>query len=118
MTDSAVDQAKQAAEQAAAGAARLQAEAEAAIARAPPAAATQKRRARTRALGEHGQAAAFPLELYAPGGAGGRVPIRATVHGFGPLLLSRALGLNDTQASSLELVFHYAEDAGLALLDL
>ena len=38
--------------------------------------------------------------------------------GFGPLLLSKVLGLNDTQESSLGLVFHYAENAGLALLDL
>jgi hypothetical protein len=46
------------------------------------------------------------------------VPIRATVAGFGPLLLSKVLGLNATQESSLGLVFHYAEQAGLALLDL
>ena len=38
-------------------------------------------------------------------------PIRATVAGFGPLLLSKVLGLNDTQESSLGLVFHYADDA-------
>ena len=45
-------------------------------------------------------------------------PVRATVSGFGPLLLSKVLGLNDTQESSLGLVFHYAEQAGLPLLDL
>jgi DNA helicase HerA-like ATPase len=37
---------------------------------------------------------------------------------FGPTLLSKVLGLNDTQESSLELVFHFADKAGLALLDL
>ncbi len=46
------------------------------------------------------------------------MPIRATVSGFGPLLLAKVLGLNDTQESSLGLVFHYAEQAGLALVDL
>ena len=37
---------------------------------------------------------------------------------FGPTLLSKVLGLNDTQESSLGLIFHYADKAGLALLDL
>ena len=80
--------------------------------------ANPKLAARTAAIGQDWQAASFPVEFYSLGGAGRGVPIRATVHGFGPLLLSRALGLNETQASSLALVFHYAEDAGLALLDL
>ena len=37
---------------------------------------------------------------------------------FGPTLLSKVLGLNDTQESCLGLVFHYADQAGLPLLDL
>ena len=37
---------------------------------------------------------------------------------FGPILLSKVLGLNETQESSLGLVFHYADQAGLPLLDL
>ena len=37
---------------------------------------------------------------------------------FGPTLLAKVLGLNDTQESSLGLVFHYADSAGLPLLDL
>ena len=37
---------------------------------------------------------------------------------FGPTLLSKVLGLNETQESSLGLVFHYADKAGLPLLDL
>ncbi len=37
---------------------------------------------------------------------------------FGPTLLAKVLGLNDTQESSLGLVFHYADRAGLPLLDL
>jgi DNA helicase HerA-like ATPase len=37
---------------------------------------------------------------------------------FGPLLLSKVLGLNQTQESSLGLVFSYADQAGLPLLDL
>ena len=34
------------------------------------------------------------------------------------MLLSKVLGLNDTQESSLGLVFHFADKAGLPLLDL
>ena len=46
------------------------------------------------------------------------MPLRATVSSFGPILLSKVLGLNETQESSLGLVFHYADTEGLALLDL
>ena len=80
--------------------------------------ASPKLLARTAAIGQDWSPTSFPVEFFSLGGAGKGVPIRATVHGFGPLLLARALGLNDTQASSLALVFHYAEDNGLALLDL
>jgi hypothetical protein len=45
-------------------------------------------------------------------------PVRATVSDMGPLLLSRLLGLNDTQEGVLQLVFKIADDNGLLLLDL
>jgi uncharacterized protein len=45
-------------------------------------------------------------------------PVRATVSEMGPLLLSRILNLNDTQASVLTLVFKIADDNGLLLLDM
>ena len=45
-------------------------------------------------------------------------PVRATVSDMGPLLLTRMLGLNDTQAGVLNLVFKIADDQGLLLLDL
>ena len=45
-------------------------------------------------------------------------PVRATVSHMGPLLLSRMLNLNDTQAGVLNLVFKIADDNGLLLLDL
>jgi DNA helicase HerA-like ATPase len=46
------------------------------------------------------------------------VPVRATITSFGPTLLSRVLGLNDVQESSLGLVFMFADQNGLPLLDL
>jgi len=45
-------------------------------------------------------------------------PVRATISDMGPLLLGRMLGLNETQAGVLNLVFKIADDNGLALLDL
>ena len=45
-------------------------------------------------------------------------PVRATVSEMGPLLLSRLLNLNETQAGVLTAVFKIADDNGLLLLDL
>ena len=46
------------------------------------------------------------------------VQLRATVSSFGPLLLAKVLGLNETQTSVLTLVFKYCDDQRLPLLDL
>jgi uncharacterized protein len=45
-------------------------------------------------------------------------PVRATISDMGPLLLTRMLGLNETQAGVLNLVFKIADDNGLLLLDM
>jgi len=74
--------------------------------------------ARTSALGQAWTPKASPVEFFALGGEGTGVPLRATMSSFGPTLLSKVLGLNATQESSLGLVFHYADSAGLPLLDL
>jgi DNA helicase HerA-like ATPase len=58
----------------------------------------------------------FPVEYLSLTGAKG-AQLRATVSAFGPLLLSKVLGLNDTQTSVLTLVFKYCDDKGLLLLD-
>jgi hypothetical protein len=73
---------------------------------------------RADSVGQHWEATGFPVELFAIGGEGLGVPLRATMTAFGPTLLAKVLGLNDTQESSLGLVFHYADKAGLPLLDL
>ncbi|WP_106814728.1 helicase HerA-like domain-containing protein [Microbacterium timonense] len=78
----------------------------------------EKLLARTRAIGQDWKPEASATEYFALGGIGKGVPVRATVSGFGPLLLSKVLGLNPTQESSLGLVFHYADRQGLALVDL
>lgn len=45
-------------------------------------------------------------------------PVRTTISEMGPLLLSRLLNLNETQAGVLQIVFSYADDQGMLLLDL
>ena len=44
-------------------------------------------------------------------------PIRTTISEMGPLLLSRLLGLNETQEGVLAVAFKWADDNGLLLLD-
>ena len=45
------------------------------------------------------------------------LPLRATVSEVGPLLLSRILGLNDTQAAIMQIIFKIADDEGILLID-
>lgn len=61
---------------------------------------------------------AYPVEFLSLGTSGVGVPVRATISSFGPILLSKVLGLNQTQESTLGLIFHWADQQGLALLDL
>jgi uncharacterized protein len=61
--------------------------------------------------------AGHPVEMLSLTGRLG-VPVRASVHSFGPLLLSKVLDLNETQTAVLSLVFAYCDDQSLPLLDL
>jgi len=85
---------------------------------AQPGQPSEKLTARAATLGQQWTASGFPVEFYALGGVGEGVVLRVTMSAFGPTLLSKVLGLNDTQESSLGLVFHFADRAGLPLLDL
>jgi uncharacterized protein len=60
---------------------------------------------------------AYPIELLSLSNEKG-TRLRATVSEFGPILLSRILGLNDTQESVVSMVFKYCDDMQLPLLDL
>jgi len=62
------------------------------------------------------KSAACPVTFWDVFGEQGH-PVRATISDMGPLLLSRMLDLNDTQAGVLNLVFKIADDNGLLLLD-
>ena len=61
------------------------------------------------------QPSGFPAEFLSLTGTKG-AQLRATVSSFGPLLLAKVLGLNDTQSSVLSLVFKYCDDKRLLLL--
>jgi DNA helicase HerA-like ATPase len=85
---------------------------------ATPGTANEKVTQRAAQTGDPWTPTGFPVEYLSLGGIGPGVPVRATMTGFGPVLLSKVLDLNPTQESSLGLVFHYADTAGLPLLDL
>nr|WP_020496613.1 helicase HerA-like domain-containing protein [Sciscionella marina] len=72
---------------------------------------------RARQVGDDWSAAGFPVQFLSLGAGGKAVPVRATITSFGPVLLSKVLGLNDTQESTLGLIFHWADSKGLELLD-
>ncbi len=59
----------------------------------------------------------FPVELLTISGQNG-VRLRATVSEFGPVLFSRILDLNDTQAGIMSIIFKYCDDNKLGLVDL
>ena len=71
---------------------------------------------RAKSTGYDWRPRACPVEFLSLTGARG-AQLRATVSSFGPLLLAKVLGLNETQTSVLALVFKYCDDKGLLLLD-
>ncbi|MDH6608855.1 DNA helicase HerA-like ATPase [Streptomyces sp. SAI-208] len=83
-----------------------------------PGARNEKVQARAAEVHQRWEPAGCPAEFYALGGIGHGIPVRATVTSFGPLLLSKVLQLNRTQEQSLGLIFHYADQKGLELVDL
>lgn len=72
---------------------------------------------RSQLLGITYEPAAYPVELLTLSNQKG-VRLRATVSEFGPVLLSRILGLNDTQGGFVAMIFKYCDDQQLPLLDL
>jgi DNA helicase HerA-like ATPase len=74
-------------------------------------------RSRAQDTGDDWVGTGFPVEFLSLGGKSSAVPIRATLTQFGPILLSKVLDLNDTQESTLGLIFHWADQRNLPLLD-
>ena len=84
---------------------------------AMPGEASDRVTGRAKDVGWHWKPAGVPVEFVSLSGKLG-VQLRATVSSFGPLLLGKALSLNDTQTSVLTMVFKYCDDSQLPLLDL
>lgn len=68
-------------------------------------------------LNETFEAKGFPLEILTLSGSEG-TQLKATVTEFGPVLMAKVLGLNDTQRGILTVVFKYCDDHHLPLIDL
>lgn len=83
---------------------------------AMPGQANDRVTTRAKDVGYNWTPAGCPVEFVSLTGGPG-VQLRATVASFGPLLLSKVLGLNETQTSVLTLVFKYCDDQQLPLLD-
>ncbi len=80
-------------------------------------ATNDKIEARHQLLGEAYEPFGSPVELLSLTGENG-VQLRATVTEFGPVLFTKILGLNDTQGGVVALVYKYADDKALPLIDL
>ncbi len=79
---------------------------------------SDKLAARTAALGQQWSARAFPTEFYALGDdVGSGIPVRARCRGS-VRSCSAACSLERHAGVELGLVFHYADEKGLALVDL
>lgn len=79
--------------------------------------ANEKMAERVQHLGIDFKPAAYPVELLSLSNEPG-VRLRATVTEFGPVLLAKILGLNDTQEGILAMLFKYCDDHQMPLLDL
>src|SRR6516165_638143 len=83
-----------------------------------PGEANEKTAARAKDTGDDWTGTGFPVEFLSLGTGGVGVPVRATVASFGPVLLSKVLGLNATQESTLGLIFHWAKENNRRLVTL
>jgi uncharacterized protein len=84
---------------------------------ARPGTSNDKINERVQLLGLNYQPQGFPVDLLTLSEKPG-VRLRATVSEFGPVLLSKILGLNDTQGGVVAMIFKYCDDNKLPLLDL
>ena len=66
---------------------------------------------------EHYSQRGYPVAFWDVFGKQG-TPVRSTISEMGPQLLARLLELNETQESVLTLVFEFADDEGMLLVDL
>ena len=85
---------------------------------AMPGESTEKLQARSKSLNIPYTPRGFPVEFLALNETAMGVPLRSTVESFGSVLFSRMLGVNDTQEGVVALLFQYAKQNNLPLIDL
>ncbi|WP_243745694.1 helicase HerA-like domain-containing protein [Segetibacter sp. 3557_3] len=84
---------------------------------AMPGTLNEKITERSNMIGINYSPSGYPVELMTLTNSGG-VKLKATVTEFGPVLLTKILGLNDTQGGLVAIIFKYCDDHKLPLLDL
>lgn len=84
---------------------------------AAPGTVNDKVTERCQKIGIDYKVSGFPVDLMSLSNQKG-IRLRATVSEFGPVLLSKILGLNDTQGGLVAIIFKYCDDNKLPLLDL
>ncbi len=72
---------------------------------------------RAKMIGMEWAGKAFPLEFLSISDEPG-AKLRATISEYGPVLLSKVLGINDNQSGVLSMIFKFCDDRNLPLLDL
>ncbi|MGD9329649.1 MAG: DUF853 family protein [Cyclobacteriaceae bacterium] len=72
---------------------------------------------RAKMIGMEWQGRGFPIEFLSISEEPG-VKLRATISEYGPMLLSKVLGINDNQSGVLTMIFKFCDDRNLPLLDL
>lgn len=71
---------------------------------------------RKQLIGMQWEGKGFPIEFLSISDEPG-AKMKATVSEYGPVLLSKILGLNDNQSGVLSMIFKYCDDRNLPLLD-
>ncbi|MCU0824116.1 MAG: DUF853 domain-containing protein [Leptospira sp.] len=84
---------------------------------AKPGSLNDKIEERTKSLGVEWKPESYPVEFLSLSSEPG-AKLRSTISEFGPILISRILGLNETQSGVISLIFKYCDDMGLPILDL
>jgi DNA helicase HerA-like ATPase len=72
---------------------------------------------RANMIGMKWEGRGFPIEFLSISEEPG-VKLRATISEYGPMLLSKVLGINDNQSGVLTMIFKFCDDRNLPLLDL
>lgn len=83
-----------------------------------PGEASDKMKSRSQSLGLSYAPKGFPVEILSLGEANPGVTLRTTIEDFGPVLFSRMLDVNDTQSGVIAVLFEYAKQEKLPLIDL